>query len=238
MDPARDHSPVRQVLARSAHFRDLPVLTLDHMSHVARVQTLMDGQLLSNHQGKQGLWIVLSGAVHVSVASGSGAVTAIAVLGEGSFLGLNSLFGSCISQLRECRSVGSTAIAAIAVEALKRMVHHDDAFREHAVKLVVCRFKGALGALADAISAPLSQRLARRLVGQMLAAGELAKGEHPELRLTQELIAQMLGVSRSSVGEELALLEREGIVERRYRALRILDVERLRRIAGPGVTPI
>jgi len=87
---------------------------------------------------------------------------------------------------------------------------------------------------ADVVSAPLPQRLARRLLAQAGTADPMMRVE-VELRLSQSGLAQMLGASRSKVNAELRRLEQEGLLRLGYRRLYLLDVQRLCALAGPGV---
>jgi CRP/FNR family transcriptional regulator, cyclic AMP receptor protein len=235
---AAGESPrVRIAFGRSAHFRDLPGDTLDRLAGASRVQRLIDDELLRTRNGKLGLSLILSGAIQVSVVSANGTAAPIAVLGEGSYVGLKALFGSTVADATEYRAVGSTELATIATEGLRHLVESDEALRSHAIHLLMSRLDAAVTALVDLTHTPLAQRIARRVLAQVLAAGDAVPGEVSEVRLSQQVVAEMLGASRSSVSEELGRLERRGILERRYRGLRILDMARLEELAGSGVVP-
>lgn len=52
-----------------------------------------------------------------------------------------------------------------------------------------------------------------------------------EVNLSQATIANLLGVSRQSVNEALGRLREQGLVSTGYRTIRVLDPERLQRIA-------
>lgn len=48
------------------------------------------------------------------------------------------------------------------------------------------------------------------------------------LKISQENIAQQLGVSRQSVNRQLKIWEAEGLLTVRYSAVKILDLQKLR----------
>ena len=180
---------VRAVLADSPHFGGLPGDTLDHIAVASRLQKLRDKQLAASRDGEPGFSIVISGAIQVSIVSASGNASTIAVLGRGSYLGLNALFGSPLGRVKECRSIGTTELGVIAPAALKELVEQDDHFRKHAANLVMSRLSASMCLLADFTNKSISQRIARRLLAQVLAAGSATEREAAEIRTSQHLVA-------------------------------------------------
>jgi CRP/FNR family transcriptional regulator len=63
----------------------------------------------------------------------------------------------------------------------------------------------------------------------------LEEADHSgEMRLSQATVATLLGASRQSVNEALSELRSEGAVETGYRVVRVVDRDRLTRVAGAG----
>jgi CRP-like cAMP-binding protein len=89
----------------------------------------------------------------------------------------------------------------------------------------------ALMLLRDNTACTLSERLVRRLLVLRPAIGESADAE-PVLPMTQGDLARMLGTSRSRANAELRRLESDGLVHAGYRSITLLDLPRLRAIAG------
>lgn len=54
----------------------------------------------------------------------------------------------------------------------------------------------------------------------------------PMVRLSQNDLASMLGLSRQTINKELGRLVEEGAIDMRYKRIRIVDAERLARIAA------
>ena len=67
----------------------------------------------------------------------------------------------------------------------------------------------------------LKQRLARRLLTMR------DRGDDDALQITQNLLAEMLGVQRPSITNAAQELERAGLIERGRRQVTILDRQRL-----------
>jgi CRP/FNR family transcriptional regulator, cyclic AMP receptor protein len=101
------------------------------------------------------------------------------------------------------------------------------------------------------ISTQLNERL-----GQFIAAREIDRLTHPDarvarslaalfhpllypgvgelLRITQQELAYLVGLSRQRVNEALRALQGGGVIQIEYGGLRVLDLERLRAYPAPG----
>ncbi len=82
-----------------------------------------------------------------------------------------------------------------------------------------------------AILQPLSVRLAHRLLAAQATSSVEKTTDHPELRLSQEGLGQMLGASRQSVNKQLKEWESEGILRVAYGRITLLDLDALRSLA-------
>jgi CRP-like cAMP-binding protein len=83
-------------------------------------------------------------------------------------------------------------------------------------------------ALEDSASLTLQQRLARRLLFSAVNYGQSAQsGLRRRLRLPQEYLAQMMGVSRQTVNKALRDLEREQVLALHYAEIELLSLEGL-----------
>jgi CRP-like cAMP-binding protein len=98
------------------------------------------------------------------------------------------------------------------------------------------RIRRAEDIIIDAAFLTLPARLARRLLA-LVEAGEdaLAGREDAAVRLSQDELGRLTGVTRESAGKQLKAWEREGIVALEYGRVRVLDVAALRRIVAAAV---
>ena len=101
----------------------------------------------------------------------------------------------------------------------------------HFAELLSRRLAIVLGLLRDNTASTLSERLVRRLLVLRPAIGESSDAE-PVLPMTQGDLARMLGTSRSRANAELRRLESDRLVHAGYRSITLLDLPRLREIAG------
>lgn len=78
--------------------------------------------------------------------------------------------------------------------------------------------------LEELLSGPLETQLALLLHHAVDSEGSVAT--------SQELLARLLGAHRPSINRSLAKLERQGLIEKNYRRIRVLDPEGLRALAS------
>ncbi|RYF31656.1 MAG: helix-turn-helix domain-containing protein [Cytophagaceae bacterium] len=87
----------------------------------------------------------------------------------------------------------------------------------------------ALDWAGSAFLDPLPVRLASRLASLIKRSD--VDGGHC-LKVSQEKIAQQLGVSRQSINRQLKIWEAQGLLIVRYSAITILDLQKLKETAG------
>jgi CRP/FNR family cyclic AMP-dependent transcriptional regulator len=232
--PGPEYARIRLALGASKFFAGLPPASLDRLAAVARLRRHgAGGPIHRPGQAASKLWLVLEGGLRVAWPSGQQPVT-IAVMGEGSFYGIGAFVEGASVETMAIAERG-TVTAVIDAEDLQRARKADSDIAALIPRLVLVRFEALLSLYADAVSAPLPQRLARRLVSQALASSELPARADFELRTSQTHLAQMLGASRSKVNTELRKLEREDVVRLGYRKIFIHDLTKLCQAAGQRV---
>src|SRR6476661_4473102 len=228
----RQSVAIRRTLEQSEHFRHVAARDLDRLAQLARPRRLHNDERVQSVGGYDGhLWIVLSGAVRISTSAAKGEHV-YAVLGPGNYFGLAAVIGKGVGTL-EARAFGATELAWIEGAALMQLLDDRPPLWRHFGALLSHRLMVALMLLRDNTASALPERLVRRLLA-LLPAIEAASGE-PVLPMTQADLARMLGTSRSRVNSELRRLESGGLVRSGYRGLALLDLPRLRTLAGKDV---
>lgn len=199
---------------------------------VSDVELIRDvGELVSKFPGthlfKEGdpadaAYLVESGEVEIYRGSGSNR-RVVARVGPGSVLGDIAMFG-------DTPYISSTkAIDSVRAFKFERSRLLPELARHPAVCL---RWLVAgLRQLEDTQRRVI--RLMHKTVLSQVADLLVEEGERrSEVNLSQGSIAALLGVSRQSVNEALGRLRDQGAVETGYRNIRILDRERLARVAA------
>ena len=180
------------------------------------------------------LFLVLEGAVKISLPGEFGQEALVAIMRPGEFFGELALFD------RSPRSAGATALE----DTRAALLASDDflAFLEHhpsAVRVVLETLARTIRRLSDRVEhltfLDVPSRVAKYLldlaqaVKKPVAAGAPGEEGPMELSLTQDELAAFVGASRVSVNRVLGDLERREIVSVKRRRIAILDAERLAR---------
>lgn len=175
-----------------------------------------------------GVAIVLAGALRLMVAVADGAEAVLDVAGPGTVFGQTPSFGG-----------GPRLVTAIAAEPA-RVLHIPD----RALQRIAADLPEVWRALSELLYGQLSRsiRLSAQFIGlpavPRLAArlGAVARANRLDPRawipLSQAELAQMTALSRKTVNGILRRWRREGLVDTRYRAIRVLRPDRLATIAA------
>ncbi|MEO8247446.1 MAG: Crp/Fnr family transcriptional regulator, partial [Chloroflexota bacterium] len=79
----------------------------------------------------------------------------------------------------------------------------------------------------------VEQRLAARLIELVERFGQPAeRGTAIDARLTQQELADMIGTSRETLATTVAALREQGVIEMHNQRVVVLDLERVRDLAG------
>ena len=178
------------------------------------------------------LFIIEEGSVRIYLPSPQGADLTLAVLGASEFFGHLALLDG------GPRSASATALRDTTVLTLDRADFTDLLqSRPQAAMAVLAsvtqRLRETNETAGDLVFLNVGGRLAKKLLD--LAAGhgvQRPDGVLLDLALTQEELANMLGVTRESVNRHLSSLRRKGAVSREGRRFLIRDEEALRRYIG------
>jgi CRP-like cAMP-binding protein len=170
------------------------------------------------------IYFPYSGIVSYTVGFSSGEVVEAGMIGCNSVVGANPPLDDCLFTNDATVQV-NTIGTSVDVGKFKELLAESEAFRgllarHEEIALAQAQQIAACNAVHD-----LDQRLSRWL----LQARDLLNNDL--LPLTQELLAQMLGVHRSSVTLIARRLQQAGLVDYHHGKIRILDVEGLKEVS-------
>jgi CRP-like cAMP-binding protein len=225
---------IRALLGKSLHFRDLRPAELDALAALGRLRRVRDGELVASGPQEE-LWIVLQGGLRLSTTTDAGDEFVYAILGPGTFFGLGYVIGAQTTHA-DARAFGPTELAVMEGQPFLELLDSNPRLWRHAASLLVRRLSLAMTVIRDISLAPLEQRIARRLLGQAMSGGaDITGSARLELRVNQSDLGRMLGSSRSRVNAELKRMEGEGLLEIGYRTVALVNLAKLRDIAGPEI---
>jgi CRP-like cAMP-binding protein len=163
------------------------------------------------------LYFPSSGVVSLVVGLANGQFVEAGMFGRNSVIGGSAALDGPTALTQAIGQVGGSGVAA-GVDAVKRIVAESETFRIAMVQHQETVLTQAQQVAACNAVHELEERLSRWL----LQVRDLIRSD--ELPLTQEFLAQMLGVQRSSVTLTARKLQEAGLIDYRRGRIRIRDV--------------
>jgi CRP/FNR family transcriptional regulator, cyclic AMP receptor protein len=180
--------------------------------------------------GQGAFYGLVSGAIKISTLREDGKEAILVVLEAGNWFGEISL----IDQLP--RTHDATALGPVEVVALPRaafdVLMKRDAFAQAICRMLAARTRSLYGMVEDATLRSTRARVARRLL--LLARGDAtqARDARPEVPVSQEALAMMLGITRQTLSKELKALVAGGAIALGYRSIAIASAAQLERLGA------
>lgn len=188
----------------------------------ARIQTVSDGvRIFSLGDPPDGLKAVLRGEVRLVSSAVSGHEATRVIMGPGSwFGGLAAVDGG--AQTHDAVAFGQVRLLYLSQSAFERAAAQDPMLYRDMALLIAGFQRAALTMLSQTLIQSIPVRLARLLAGAVRSSGS------ETLRMRQDDLAAMIGVSRQTINKTLKQFEAEGLIEVAYRHLVVRDAQRLR----------
>jgi CRP-like cAMP-binding protein len=174
-------------------------------------QVLMDADSSIDH-----VYFPDSGVVSVVAVYADGSVIEMATIGREGCTGMQAFFGARISSVRLLVQIPGSA-AKMSRAAFVRAMESTPSFQSLMSAYIQAFLEQVLVSVACNGAHSLKERLARWL----LMMGDRADGD--ALPITQNLLAEMLGVQRPTVTNAAREFEHAGLIERGLRQVTILD---------------
>ena len=177
------------------------------------------------------VYFPISAVVSLVVTLASGEMTESAMVGKDGAVGIASALDGKLAMSRAIIQFGGDV-----------MVCDPAAFRSTALQSeklisIIMRHEQALFAQAQQSTACMANHeVEARLCRWLLRARDLSGGDH--LPFTQEFLAEMLGVRRTSVTTVARTLQEAGMVKYTRGKIQILDVEGLREAPASATKPL
>lgn len=211
-------------------FAGLPGELQDALLDMAQVLQLEPGQRLFRRGDKpSGLYAVVEGAMRIGAVSESGKEALLTLVEPPYWFGEISLFDG-LPRTHDAFAESASSLLLLPQAELLALLEAQPRYWRDFALLMSQKLRLAFIALEEMSLLPAAPRLARRL---LLIAENYGEGAPRRvLHLAQEQLALMLAVSRQTTNQILKELEAQGIVRLSYGEIEVLDLERLRRVAG------
>ena len=158
------------------------------------------------------LVLIRSGDVRLSRTDASGRLITLATLQPGDTFGLFTVLTQR-PRAYDADAPGGAHLLALSARDLTRLLDEEPLIRTRVIALLSDRLARTLDALEDERRLPLKGRVAKRLLA--------GAGEDGTVQLTQENLAEELGVSRYAITLALRSLAQEGGLETGYGWIRV-----------------
>ena len=180
------------------------------------------------------LFVVAEGAVRVGIVTRSGREVALGILGRGDLFGLVSFFDGG-PRSTDARALTNTLVGAVPYPSLATMTERSSAFGRSLGVLAAAEIRRLQRVVAELSDGDAVSRLAGVLLDLTDRFGSRSdRGVLIGLRITQQDLADVAGVSRETVSRCLGELSRAGLVVRTAHGYVVTDPAGLQRRHGGG----
>ncbi|MEL6371789.1 MAG: Crp/Fnr family transcriptional regulator [Pseudomonadota bacterium] len=185
----------------------LPESEVSWLRRAARWRTFQDGRMIHMRgDTRAGLSFIDKGCVRFGNPGTDGSYVVASTMGPGECFGEATLFAD-LPRTHEAVAVGAATIGMIKREVLLERLDASPVLARAMLTVVTSRLYGVLHVLDDAQRLTMPVRLAKHLL-QVGAKGIVS--------LTQQQLADRLGVSRVTISKALTMLAEEDLINRGY----------------------
>jgi CRP-like cAMP-binding protein len=225
---------IPRLLGEGAWFTALPEALQQEFVRRSVVRSYRRGQLVTRADRRlEGLYGLLEGRLEVTRPVGDGGEDLIHVGEPGFWIGEYSLLTGEPAVV-STRAATSVQVLLLPRREFERLIDAEPRWFQPFAMLALTRYSLIVRQLSDTRALPPDQRLRARLADLVELRRTERSGRGPiVLRLSQEELARIVGVSRQTLNVLLADLRHEGLVEVGFRSLRIPDPTRLCAAAPP-----
>ncbi len=222
--------PLDKKAILEGHFllHHLPAETLENLARFARLQKFAKGDVIVRKGAVGGgMMAVVEGRVKISTVSPDGKEAIL------DFISPGEVFGEIALLDNGERTADATAMEACQVLVLERrdFLPFLERHPQTCIKLlsVLCgRLRQTNQLIEDSLFLKVESRLAKRLLGFTRQYGEpRPEGILIHIKLSQQEIAALIGVTRESVNKQLSAWQERGWVKVSRGAILVTDIEAL-----------
>lgn len=218
-----------RVLRNAAWLKDYPPGLAANLLAEGRLTRLNVGEWAqAEGDSRNGLFVVIDGCLHSYCAAPGDREVMLGFAEAGSVLGHATRYSGG-PRLVTAVCVEPSLLLEISESALDRVAVASPEIWRAIAGFAYAHMRSALRMATEVISLRPRGRIAARL----LAAAEHCRNDGlPVLRMNQELLAEMTGVTRKTVNAHLSAFERDGLVRVGYGRIELRDLSGLQAIAN------
>lgn len=224
-----DHDLALKVLKRAAWLKGYPPALAERLVEEGRLVRLNAGEWAqAEGDSRNGLSAVIGGLLHTYLTAPGDRDVMIWFAEPGSLLGHATRYGGG-PRLVTAVCAEPSILLDISESALDRVAVDSPEIWRAIAASTYADLRNALRMTAEVLALRPRQRIAARLLA---IAGDGPFDDNPVLRISQELLGEMMGVTRKTVNFHLAAFERDGLIRPGYGRIELRDWNGLRAIAN------
>ncbi|GLV30953.1 hypothetical protein TomTYG75_34650 [Sphingobium sp. TomTYG75] len=222
-----EHASALRLLRGTDWLREYPAALAEELLAHGRIIHLDTGQW-AQAQGddRSGLFVVIDGLFHSFCTAPGDRQVMIGPSGPGSVLGHATRFSGG-PRLVTAISVEPSMLLEISESALERIAEKRPEIWRAIADFAYTNMRRTLHMLAELMALPPRQRIASRLL-----ASAVASDDGLVVRLSQQALGEMIGVTRKTINLHLAAFERAGLIRLGYGRIELTDADGLRGVAA------
>ncbi|EON21516.1 Crp family transcriptional regulator [Cupriavidus sp. GA3-3] len=211
-----------------AWFSQLPPALRQALLDDGSLRRLVAGETLFARGDRfDGLYCVASGTMQIHASGESGKAALLGLLEPGTWFGEICLFDG-LPRTHDARAVSATTLWHVTRSSLEQRLAQQPAWWQAFGQLLAAKTRQAFNYVEEAQLLPPAARIARRLAAIAHGYGNLPQVQATQrVRIPQEQLAQMLGLSRQTVNHALRELEARGLLRLEYGGIELLDLPAL-----------
>ncbi|MGA8260878.1 MAG: Crp/Fnr family transcriptional regulator [Arenicellales bacterium] len=220
------------VVHQTVQYEDLPEEYAGRVLALGSRKAFRHAELVIGRGDLDSVYFILDGCMKAVCYSADGHEHVDFLVRPGRFFGLLGVLDGK-PRMHDGYAHGHTEVIVIPARQFVAFVESDHGFCRHVLGLMCQRMRHGYQLAQDFASQYPRQRLARKLVNVATGFGRLCGSEvEIELRLSQESLASIVGVSRQTINKELRRMEDEGLIKMHYSQLTICDLAGLSKVAA------
>jgi CRP-like cAMP-binding protein len=213
---ARTHLPTRNLLLDKVK----PAIRNLLYPELVPTQLRLGATLYEEHESQRLVYFPTSGVVSLVFMMENGQSAEMAIVGSEGLVGFAALLGGDSTTTRAVVQVAGEAFC-IRANTLATLVDNHKALRQ----LTMCYIQSLLAQFAQTAICNRHHSIEQQWCRWILMSMDRSGGE--PIRMTQQLVAEMLGVRREGVSAVASSLKTEGVVEYSRGIISLLDRKRL-----------
>lgn len=218
-----------EALLQDAWFSSLPLPMQQGLLSLAAIKPVRAGRrIFSRGDPSTGVYALLEGSILVSGDAEPGESNALIRLGPPMWFGEIGLFDGA-SRTHHVDTAQDCTLLWLPMGPLRQFLDANPVYWKHVALLLTQKLRFASLALDELAKTPPQTRVARRLV--WMSVGLNPQTARDTIDIRQDQLAEMMGMSRTSVNAMLREMQRDGLVQLTYGRIRLLDADRLKRVA-------